>query len=408
MKKSDFTKLDTQTIKQAFWALVSAAVCKPYPQKDIDSFFESGTQLEKGDCTCRLCPMHRKVTTCLIHLKDWKYSPSEGIPPEGLEFIKEAYWLMANMAEAESHLYMSFYEADTQPFNNYKKLSDRLLSTDYSRLLPPVPPMVYGTFVEALHELAAHLSHLVYYATDTKQIDGVRAVVERKNFVKHVKCQQQKHAQQWDDEILQALAYDSDSDESDVVRTLIKACENSIRTNIWGAGYPLCSDDIDSFIFHLRQKSGSGNLKELIAFINLVAKRMHLMNHSTKTPQTDTLFAGVRQDIITKAVEAQLYHEEGGKLIWQNTQVLHDYFLGKLFCGDYTLQHDEGTYEWCSLPGSRLPVANLRAFFGAGAIGQARNKRPNLPDHAIIDKLFKGLQFNPTTKEWEERPLYGR
>ena len=106
---------------------------------------------------------------------------------------------------------------------------------------------------------------------------------------------------------------------------------------------------------------------------------------------------------MTMAKDSGYYVYEDTKFVWQKTDALHDYFLGKLFCGDYTIESN-GKNEWCRLPGSRFPVGKLQEYFNNTAIGNARTSRPTSPsDYGIIDDLFKNLVFNAATKEWEDK-----
>ena len=95
---------DLATIKQALWEVVKTSVTNPKDPNAMVDFFRLDAEVESKKYTCYLSPMHRKVSICLAHLKDWKYMPGCKIPKEGLQFIQEAFWIFERAEKAKDYL----------------------------------------------------------------------------------------------------------------------------------------------------------------------------------------------------------------------------------------------------------------------------------------------------------------
>ena len=396
--------LDLATVKNNLWELVTSTNHLPDNEKAKEVFFGLSAQLVTTNYMCYLFPMHRKVSACLNHLKDWKHSPDNTIPGEGLMFIKEAYWLLEQARKAEEYLYGAFFVNDLSPFEAYIKLSNRLLATDYGALLPNVAPRVYAGFMEFRNMLSEKLSHIHTKATKNSALVSVRVLDMVKNFKWHITNQKQLNAQQWEREIAKRVA-DEGEDEKYVVEMLIDINERHISQNYWGKHYPLHGETLNQFIIYLRENSGNRRQDELVALFKLLGEKEYLIlrDQQPKRQAKPMTFTPQEQKILNRAAEADLYAVKEGVWVWQKTDALHDYFLGKLMCGDRTIEA-EGKHEWYRLPGSRLPTSKLKEYFCNNKIGATRNTRSTSPaDYGIIDALFKNLKYDTATKAWVDK-----
>ena len=396
---------DLATIKQALWEVVKTSVTNPKDPNAMVDFFRLDAELESKNYTCYLSPMHRKVSICLAHLKDWKYMPGCKIPKEGLQFIQEAFWIFERAEKAKDYLYETFYVADLLPCQEYDRLAMRLLSTAYDDILPSLEPKVYGRFIEFTRALSHCLSSITFHARVEKRLDGKRVLAMIANFQEHVNRKVREIAMKWESNNAQWKGSHLQGTEKERIEMLAAINESHIAENYWSQHFPTNGGKINDFISNLRMRSGEGHLEELIDFINLLGWREFFANFGKDQDNKSVadIFTEQQQKILALAQVVGYYVGVGEKLLWQRTDALHDYFLGKLFCGDYTIE-SEGKHDWCHLAGSRFPLSKLQEYFGSKAIGRTRASRTSSPaDYGIIDDLFKNLLFNPATKEWEDK-----
>ena len=264
---------DTATIKQILWDVVKPSVSNSNDPNAMEDFFKLDAELENKNYIWFLCPFHRKVTSCLTHLKDWKYMPGGNIPKEGLSFIQEAYWILERVEKAKDYLYETFYVADLLPFLEYDRLSMRLLSTAYDDILPSLEPKVYGRFIEFTRSLSHSLSSVSFYAKVEKRIEGKRVLAMIANFQAHVKRKAREFAEKWNANV-QWKGTHLQGSEKERIELLAAINEVDIAKNYWSQYYPINGGKINQFISKMRMRSGEGHLEELIDFITLLGERI--------------------------------------------------------------------------------------------------------------------------------------
>ena len=395
---------DFASLKHDLWEVVKSSVSNPNAPNAMEDFFRLDAELETMDYTCYLSPMHRKVTTCLTHLKDWKYIPGGRIPKEGLSFVQEAFWILERSEKAKSYLYGAFFIASKQSIEDYGRLSNRLVATAYEKLLPNAEPRIYAKFVEFTRLLSEVLAEITFYTDTTKEIDAKRLIVMMDNFLKHVKRYHEDNADRMENSIAQLCSTIGEINETEIIESLLAINENCIGSNYWGSNYPIEGGKISQFIANLWRRSSEGHKEDLVRLIKLLGDRMYYLNRMQPDRKVKPIkFTTQQKQILEAAIAANLYEETTGRLVWKETQVLHDYFLGKLFCGDCVIEHS-GRYDWNKIPRSKLPVAQLCALIDGKDIGRQRSSRETAPDgYEKIDNLFKNLAFNAATKTWEDK-----
>lgn len=83
---------------------------------------------------------------------------------------------------------------------------------------------------------------------------------------------------------------------------------------------------------------------------------------------------------IAHAEENGYIQNNGDCLLWVklDSNALFDYFLGRLFCGDYSEFFDnENRFVWCKGEGGKMPCKDINKIFGIKNAGQYRRKRVN-------------------------------
>ena len=393
-------------IKKVLSDLLQAVSPTPISSKAMEEIFVSDTELDCVSYREHLCPMHRKIVNCYNLLEEWRQNPDKGKRRRSTILASEVYWILTNSDEAIQYLTGICYIGDTTPFADSAKLRDTCLTTNYAKLHSVTVSELQEPFDNLIHTFTQKLEAIINSALPPHRFEAHQVAAMLNSFLAHVALLAEKYKDRWENHIKQTLEMNNKMTENDAVKLGLTMALHNIKDNYWGRNYPEDESGLMEFIISLRQQSGSGHEDELSDLFLILAEQHYLRNRNqaSRAPAAPIAFTDMQQRLLQRAVKQGFIVKEEGRMKWQRTQGLLDYFLGKMLCSDYIIRNDEGNMEWCRSENNTLPATQLNELFGRTNIGFYRNKRNVAPkDYEQVDELFKGLKYDSKKKSREER-----